>query len=133
MPKGKQATNEAAAAFDAKLAAAMEEARSAGLSAVREFIQSGNHMVKDGIIYDASGWASLDVLTPSYHVREALKRLNPKAHGFRGSWDVLSFGRDMPAGTNQSITAYEIACKAALKVMANHFPGENFTVDSRMD
>jgi hypothetical protein len=43
MPKGKQATNEAAAAFDAKLAAAMEEARSAGLSAVREFIQSGNH------------------------------------------------------------------------------------------
>jgi len=36
----------------------------------------------------------------------------------------------MPAGTNQSITAYEIACKAALKVMANHFPEENFTVNS---
>ncbi len=89
-------------------------------------------MVKDGIVYDTAGWAWVKVWKPSYHFRESIKRLDPRAHGFRGGWTVIGFGRDMPKGAHQSLTAHEIACKAALEVMVSAFPDEEFTVNSHI-
>jgi hypothetical protein len=66
------------------------------------------------------------VWNPSYHFRQSLKRLDPRAHGFRSAWTVIGFGRDMPAGAHQSLTAHEIACEGAPKVMIANFPDEQF-------
>jgi hypothetical protein len=116
--------------MDARLKAAIDEAHAAGMAAVKDFVER-TWMAKDGVIYDASGCAFVKVRTPSYQFREALKRLNPKAHGLYGAWTVLGFGRQMPR--EQSITAHEIACKAALNILSAHFPTEEFLVDSHMD
>lgn len=118
--------------FDAKLASIIAEAKAAGLHAVDEFMRT-SWMVKDSEVGDASGWAWVKVWKPSYKFRESLKRLLPNEHGFRGEWMVLGFGRDLPKGAYQAITAHEIACKAAVRVMRAHFPDEEFSVDSHMD
>lgn len=132
MSKNNQATIEAAARFDANLKAAMEEAHEAGLDAINEFLRT-SPLVKEGVIYDTAGWAFVKVWKPSYHFRESLKRLYPKERALRGAWTLnIGFGKKRPE-INQSITADEVYCKAALKIMSAHFPDEEFTVESRVD
>lgn len=133
MPRSKHSAKEAAAAFDTALKAALDEAHEAGLNAIENFIRT-SWMVKDGIVYEAAGWAFVKVWKPSYHFRESLKRLSPQAHGFRGDWTLnIGFGKDRPRAINQSLTVEETYCEAAIKVMRARFPDGEFSVSSRMD
>jgi hypothetical protein len=132
MTANTQVTKEAAVALDAKLKNAMEEAHLAGLMAFEEFFTTSG-MVHDGVLYDTAGGAFVKVASPSYHFREALKRLYPGARGSGGVWTLnIGFGR-MPSKMNQSITADEVYCKAAVSVMLTHFPTQEFFYRSYID
>jgi hypothetical protein len=133
MAKSKHSTKEVKSALDAKLKAALHEARAAGIAAAREFVKRAEIDV-DGFVADTFGRAYLKVGDPSSHFRSALKRLDPEAEAWEGYWWILSFkDADMPAPACQSIRAYETACEAARSVMTAHFPQEKFYVLSRVD
>jgi hypothetical protein len=134
MAKNKQTTQDAKAALYVKLRTALDEARMAGLAAVREFLKTAE-MNADGSIRDTCGYAYLKAGNPSISFRSALRRLDPEAEAWQGYWWILSFGGDddMPIPASQSIRAHEVACEASRGVMKRHFPEENFYVLSRMD
>jgi hypothetical protein len=115
-----------------RLATALAEARTAGLAASEQFVKQ-KQTASDGHLGGTAGWAFVKVRTPSYHFREALKQLNPRATGFQGKWTLLGFGREIGIAASQSLSAHEIACEAARAVLRQYFPEEDLFVDSHMD
>jgi hypothetical protein len=94
-----------------RLTATLEEARLAGVAAYETF--KAKVCDGDGVIKDSCGYATALVYKPSFHFREALKKLGKvdKWHG--GKWSIRS---DIHV-PDQSITAHEEAIKGFLAVM----------------
>jgi hypothetical protein len=118
--------------FRDRLATALAEAKTAGLAASQQFVNR-QEIAADGHLGGTAGWAFVEVRRPSYHFREALKYLRPRATGFKGKWTVLGFGREIGIAASQSLSAHEIACEAASAVLRQYFPEEDLFVDSHMD
>jgi hypothetical protein len=118
---------EAAQLFDAKLKAAMDEARAAGVEAAREFAKRAPRD-SYGNIAGSSGVAYVKVTRPTRKFREALTRLDARAEGYH-HWTVLAFGDEIGLQIAQLMDAQQAACAVALNVMSNRFPDEHFLVD----
>ena len=108
--------SEKVADFCDRLATALAEAKTAGLAASQQFVEQ-QQIAPDGHLGGTAGWAFVEVRSPSYHFREALKYLKPRATGFKGKWTVLGFGREIGIAASQSLSAHEIACEAARAVL----------------
>jgi hypothetical protein len=128
-----KAKSEKLSEWQRRIEAALDAATESGLRAAAEFTASAP-CTADGHIADTCGWAYVMVSHPTYHFREALKLMNPGAHGLRSQWIVLSFSLEgMAKGASQSITAHEVACKAGVMALEREFPELSFYVRSRVD
>ena len=119
-----------AASDNAEVRAALDEAHAAATQAFLDFKKTAK-IAPEGHIIDACGFADVVVFKPSYRLRATLKALGEIEQGYKGAWSVSHFTRNV---TEQSITAHEVACRAASEVLRRRFPGEGeFFATSRMD
>ncbi|KAB7783932.1 hypothetical protein [Methylorubrum populi] len=118
------------AAFRLKVAAALERAHAAAEAAYDVFARSARRN-ESGLIVDTFGWADVIMYTPSRRLQDALKALGETQRTQSGMWYVSRFPRE---ADTQSITAYEVACRAACEVLARELAGEGeFHVRTHID
>lgn len=118
------------AEFRQNVAATLERAHAASDAAYEAFTRSARRN-ESGLIVDTFGWAHVIMYTPTRRLQNALKALGETERTFSGTWYVSRFPRD---ADTQSITAYEVACRAACKVLEQELAGEgNFHVQTRID
>lgn len=118
------------AEFQQKVAATLERAHAAADAAYDAFARSARRN-ESGLIVDTFGWAHVIMYTPSRRLQNTLKALGETERTFTGMWYVSRFPRE---ADTQSITAYEVACKAACEVLRQELAGEgNFHVQTRID
>lgn len=108
------------AAYEARVKAALEEAHVAAEDAYREFRATAK-LSPEGHILDSCGGASIVIYKPSYRFRTTMVALDAMSRGYNGGWRIGGFTRTV---NDQSITASERACDAAVKVLEKHFPEE---------
>lgn len=117
------------AAYKAKAEIAIAEAQAAAEAAFKAFAATANR-TNDGHIADACGGAFVYARKPSYAFRTTLQALGEMTDGFQGRWSVSRFTHCV---SDQSITASEVAARAALNVMKAHFPEEDLHMSSYID
>lgn len=116
-------------ALVAKLRDVLAQADASAAAAVTEKTKNWRRN-PNGMLADTCGWAYIQVYKPGYRFREALKALNAKARWSGGYWSIPG---PSDTGAGQSISASEIACKAACEVLRQHLPEEEFSVSSYVD
>jgi hypothetical protein len=110
-----------------KLRAAAKEADATADAAAKAFI--ANSILDDrGHIGDSAGYAVIYVVNPSYHFRKALLALDPRAKSSPGRY-ILPVQYEKRR-TEQSYWFHTRSCEAALHIWRQHFPDEEFTVQS---
>jgi hypothetical protein len=130
VPTLKETKRAEAEAFRVRVRAALDEAHKAAAAAFADYKKTAK-LTPEGLIIDACGGASVVVYKPSHRLRTTLKAMGELQSNDRGLWGISEFWRDV---NSQSLTAHEVACRAARKVLERHFPGEGeFLAPSRMD
>lgn len=105
---------------------AIGEARDAAEEAFNNFAKTAQR-TKDGFIADTCGGAYVYACKPSYAFRVAMLSAGAIEKGSGGKWQI---GRFQSVGNEQSVTAAEVACKAALRVLVARFPDETLYMNS---
>ena len=133
MPGTKTSAAEKAAekaAFHQRVEAALERAHAAAEGAYEAFARTAQRN-DYGLIIDSCGWAHVIMFNPSRRLQDALKALGETERTFNGTWYVSRFPRE---ADTQSVTAYEVACRAACEVLKQELADEgSFHVQTRID
>lgn len=118
------------AAYEKHVKDALAEAHKAAEDAYLAFKATAKKS-PEGHILDSCGSASVVIFKPSHRFRTTLLGMDAISRGYKGAWTVGGFTRSV---NDQSITASEKACEAAVKVLEAQFPEEPpFYVRSYLD
>lgn len=108
------------AEFERKVETVMEQARDAAAAAYEAYEKTARKS-EHGLIEDSCGAAEVLVFDPSRRLREALKGMDRIHRISTGAWSIGGLSQDVHS---QSITAHEVACRAACLVLTRELPDE---------